>query len=272
MSDPRPAPPEHADRDAPDPVIQALKPLPDPDDDAAWAKIIAGLEERTSATARLVLALEKARTIPPGFLDQMVYASNTAHHVESMLMDQIQAARARTPESASGTAEPVAWMICSIGGTREVTFDKARADEYVDCVAYSVEPLYLHPASPPSVGATPELLECGHPVAGMILNGCRKCGAPNCCWECCRLPEPPSVGDTPSPEWSDSGLCFRDRRNTYDTLHRRGCGHHCTHQSVEDQQQCAVCLAHKNGCPSVQDGILYEVHEFMSDRFTPEPK
>ena len=110
MSDQRPAPPEHTDRDALD---------------------LSHVSQRTKAESDYWVNQLKREVL----------------HLRVLL--------ARTPESASGTAEPVAWMICSIGGTREVTFDKARADEYVDCVAYSVEPLYLHAAPPPSVGATP---------------------------------------------------------------------------------------------------------------------
>ena len=124
-ADPRPAPPEHADRDA-----QKLD----------LGTIIYEHMERAGATLMWELA------------------------------DAILAAGfARTPESASGTTEPVVWAIqdntgaigrptLEYGELSEVVKYANSEDADIDEIErqpHTIVPLYLHPTSPPSVRDTP---------------------------------------------------------------------------------------------------------------------
>ena len=114
-ADPRPAPPEHADRDA------LLKILDD-------------------------------------------HMNSSAMISEGEAADAILAAGfARTPERASGTAEPVVWLVRSGADYYSVplTDEQDAKDTAASWKRDGLErpivlvPLYLHPAPPPSVGATP---------------------------------------------------------------------------------------------------------------------
>jgi len=72
---------------------------------------------------------------------------------------------ARTPESAAGTAEPVAWAVVDgSGSVREAHGRKWLCERGIEVPGlrsyepnepFTVQPLYLHPAPPPSVGDTP---------------------------------------------------------------------------------------------------------------------
>ena len=165
-ADPRPAPPGHADRDA-----QKLD----------LGTIIYEHMERAGATlmwelADAILAAGFARTPESASGIAGISTRFSEHRGDSpgpLLPDAKDGPALGRVEPASGTAEPVAWQVIGSNGRILVTTDymepdvgREECERYAakynaepsrrhSAQPYTVRPLYLHPAPPPSVGDIP---------------------------------------------------------------------------------------------------------------------